>query len=144
MNRRIGGIIGAIVLALVGAVLVIAYANGADRRAESGTKVVSVYTVRTDEIPAGTPTADLGDRVARTDLPKKAVAEGAITDLKQVKGLVTGALLVAGSVVAVRTPPFARGSEFAAAPAKGSVTGSPIEISPGWKVGGACGAAGCS
>lgn len=95
MNRRTGGIIGAVVLALIGAVLVIAYANGADERAESGTKVVSVYTVRT-EIPAGTPTADLGDRVGRTDLPKKAVAEGAITNLKQIKGLVAGALLVPG------------------------------------------------
>lgn len=95
MNRRIGGIIGAVVLALIGAVLVIAYANGADERAEAGTKVVAVYTVRS-EIPAGTPTAELGDRVGRTDLPKKAVAEGAITNLNQVKGLVTGALLVSG------------------------------------------------
>jgi pilus assembly protein CpaB len=48
------------------------------------------------EIPAGTPTADLGDRVAKADLPRKAVADGAITNLKDVKGLVTGALLVKG------------------------------------------------
>jgi len=96
VNRRIGGIIGAIVLALIGAALVVAYANGADKRAQEGTKVVAVYTVRSEQIPAGTPTADLGDRVAKTDLPKKAVASGAITDLKQVKGLVTGALLVKG------------------------------------------------
>jgi pilus assembly protein CpaB len=96
VNRRIGGIIGAVVLALVGAVIVIAYANGADSRAESGIKVAKVYTVRTGEIPAGTPTADLGDRVALTSLPKKAIANGAITDLKDVKGLVTGALLVKG------------------------------------------------
>jgi pilus assembly protein CpaB len=95
VNRRIGGIIGAIVLAIIGAVLVLAYASGADRRAEKGTKVVAVYTVRA-EIPAGTPTADLGDRVAKADLPRKAVADGAITNLKDVKGLVTGALLVKG------------------------------------------------
>ena len=98
MNRRTGGIIGAIVLALIGAALVLVYANGADQRAQSGTKVVTVYTVRSD-VPAGTPTADLGDRVARTDLPRKAIAEGAVTDLREIKGLVAGALLVKGEQV---------------------------------------------
>ena len=66
MNRRIGGLIAAIVLALVGAILVIAYAKGADSRAQAGQKVVKVYVVRS-EIPAGTPTGDLGDRVAKED-----------------------------------------------------------------------------
>ena len=98
MNRRTGGIFGAIALALIGAVLVLVYANGADQRAQNGTKVVAVYTVRSD-IPAGTPTADLGDRVARTELPKKAIAEGAVTNLRDIKGLVAGALLVRGEQV---------------------------------------------
>ena len=98
MNRRIGGLIAAIVLALVGAILVIAYAKGADSRAQAGQKVVKVYVVRS-EIPAGTPTGDLGDRVAKQEIPRKVAASGAITNLKQIKGLVTGAVLVKGEQV---------------------------------------------
>jgi pilus assembly protein CpaB len=123
VNRRIGGIIGAIVLALIGAVLVIAYANGADQRAEDGTKVVAVYTVKSGQIPAGTPTSDLGDRVAKTDLPKKAVADGAITDLDQVKGLVTGALLVKGEQLVRQR--FTTPSAFQA-------SGSSVAVPPGY------------
>lgn len=137
MNRRIGGIIGAIVLALIGAVIVIAYANGADRRAESGTKVVAVYTVRS-EIPAGTPAADLGDRVGRTDLPKKAVADGAITDLKDVKGLVTGALLVKGEqlVRARFTTPSAYQSSGSSVAIPAGYLSTTISLAPERAVGG--------
>ncbi|MFM7270751.1 MAG: Flp pilus assembly protein CpaB [Actinomycetes bacterium] len=98
MNRRIGGLIAAIILALLGAILVIAYAKGADSRAQAGQKVVEVYVVQ-DEIPAGTPTGDLGDRVAKEEIPRKVVASGAITSLKQIKGLVAGAVLVKGEQV---------------------------------------------
>lgn len=137
MNRRIGGIIGAIVLALIGAVIVIAYANGADRRAESGTKVVAVYTVRS-EIPAGTPAADLGDRVGRTDLPRKAVADGAITDLKDVKGLVTGALLVKGEqlVRARFTTPSAYQSSGSSVAIPAGYLSTTISLAPERAVGG--------
>ena len=137
MNRRIGGIIGAIVLAIIGAVLVLADASGADRRAERGTKVVAVYTVRS-EIPAGTPTADLGDRVAKTDLPRKAVADGAITNLKDVKGLVTGALLVKGEqLVRPRfTTPSAYQSSGASVAIPAGYLTTTISLAPERAVGG--------
>lgn len=137
MNRRTGGIIGAIVLALIGAVLVLVYAKGADQRAQSGTKVVAVYTVRS-EIPAGTPTADLGDRVARTDLPKKAIADGAITDLKDVKGLVTGALLVKGEqlVRARFTTPSAFQSSGSSVAVPAGYLSTTISLAPERAVGG--------
>jgi pilus assembly protein CpaB len=137
VNRRIGGIIGAIVLALIGAVLVLAYANGADKRAESGTKVVAVYTVRS-EIPAGTPTADLGDRVAKADLPKKAVADGAITNLKDVKGLVTGALLVKGEQLVRQrfTTPSAYQSSGSSVAVPAGYLSTTISLAPERAVGG--------
>ena len=95
MNRRIGGLIAAVLLALVGAIIVILYANGADSRAAEGQKVVKVYIVRY-EIPAGTPTADIGDRAIKKEIPKNVVASGAITKLSEIKGLVAGAVLVPG------------------------------------------------
>lgn len=137
MNRRIGGIIGAIVLALIGAVLVLAYANGADKRAESGTKVVAVYTVRA-EIPAGTPSADLGDRVAKADLPKKAIADGAITNLEDVKGLVTGALLVKGEQLVRQrfTTPSAYQSSGSSVAVPAGYLSTTISLAPERAVGG--------
>jgi pilus assembly protein CpaB len=137
VNRRIGGIIGAIVLALIGAVLVLAYANGADKRAESGTKVVAVYTVRA-EIPAGTPSADLGDRVAKADLPKKAIADGAITNLEDVKGLVTGALLVKGEQLVRQrfTTPSAYQSSGSSVAVPAGYLSTTISLAPERAVGG--------
>ena len=61
-------------------------------------EAIKVYVVRS-EIPAGTPTGDLGDRVAKEEIPRKVAASGAITNLKQIKGLVTGAVLVKGEQV---------------------------------------------
>lgn len=137
MNRRIGGLIAAIVLALVGALLVIAYAKGADDRAQAGQKVVKVYVVRS-EVPAGTPTGDLGDRVAREQIPRKVVAQGAITDLKQIKGLVAGAVLVEGEqlVRARFTTPSAYQSTGASVAVPTDLLTTTLSLSPERAVGG--------
>ena len=121
MNRRVGGIIAAVVLALFGAVLVLAYAGNADSRAQEGQKLVSVFVVQS-EIPAGTSVSELGDRVAKKSLPKNAIAEGAITNLDQVKDLVSGAILVTGEQL-IRAR-FTTPSAFQS-------TGSSLSIPPG-------------
>lgn len=121
MNRRVGGIIGAVVLAIFGAVLVLAYAGNADSRAQEGQRLVSVFIVQS-EIPAGTSVSDLGDRVDKKPLPRTAIAEGAITNLKQVQALVSGAVLVKGEQL-VRAR-FTTPSAFQS-------TGSSLSIPPG-------------
>lgn len=90
-------------------------------RAQEGQKLVSVFVVQS-EIPAGTSVNELGDRVAKKPLPKTAVAEGAITDLDQVKGLVSGAVLVTGEQL-IRAR-FTTPSAFQS-------TGSSLSIPPG-------------
>ena len=116
-----GGIIGAVVLAILGAILVLAYAGNADSRAQEGQKLVSVFVVQS-EVPAGTAVSDLGDRAAKKLLPRTAIAEGAITNLKQVTGLVSGAVLVKGEQL-VRAR-FTTPSAFQS-------TGSSLSIPPG-------------
>jgi pilus assembly protein CpaB len=132
-----GGIIAAVVLALIGIVLVLAYAGAADDRAKEGQKVVKVYAV-ISEIPAGTNVADLGDRVAKKEIPRNVVADGAITNLSQIKGLVSGALLVKGEqLVRARftSPSSFQSNGVAVAIPAGFIT-TTISLSPERAVGG--------
>jgi pilus assembly protein CpaB len=95
-------LIGALLLALVGTLTIVAYVRGADARALDGQEVVDVYVV-SKSIPAGTPAEQLGDRVKAKSIVKQAVAEGAVTDLETLDGRVTGAALVPGEqLVAAR------------------------------------------
>ncbi|GGB43464.1 hypothetical protein GCM10011492_38070 [Flexivirga endophytica] len=57
MKRRIVAIAAALVLALVGALLVVSYVNGADARAVDAQNPVTAYVVK-KEVPAGTTLAD--------------------------------------------------------------------------------------
>ncbi|WP_026545630.1 Flp pilus assembly protein CpaB [Arthrobacter sp. 35/47] len=93
-SRLIAGV-AAIVLALVGAVMVFAYANRADARAVEDLEPVDVLVVQA-EVPAGTPVADLAASVATTQLPGKSVADTALPTLEGSAGMVTAVDLVPG------------------------------------------------
>lgn len=93
-SRLIAGV-AAIVLALVGAVMVFAYANRADARAVQDLEPVDVLVVQT-AVPAGTPVADLAASVATTQLPGKSVADTALPNLDGSAGMVTAVDLVPG------------------------------------------------
>lgn len=95
MNRRVLGLILAIALALVGTIAIVAYVNGAEDRALEGQKVVKVLVVK-DEVPAGTPAEDLGDRVELETIAAKVKAEGAVTTVTALEGKVASATLVPG------------------------------------------------
>ncbi|NJC23130.1 pilus assembly protein CpaB [Arthrobacter pigmenti] len=93
-SRLIAGI-AAVVLALVGAMMVYTYANGAEARAVEDLDPISVLVVQ-QPVPAGTPVSELGTAIAATELPATAVADTALKDLNSSEGKVTAVDLVVG------------------------------------------------
>ena len=98
MTTRIIAVILAAVLAIVGATLLIFYVRGADERAFDGAKLTQVLIVK-DDIASGTAASDLGTSVDLESVPSAYVAEGAITDVSQLKGLVAAVSLKPGEQV---------------------------------------------
>lgn len=98
MTTRIIAVVVAAVLAIVGAVLLIGYVRGADERAFDGAQLTEVLVVQ-DEIPAGTAGTDLGTAIDLKSVPTAYVAEGAITDAADLKGLVAAVSLEPGEQV---------------------------------------------
>jgi pilus assembly protein CpaB len=92
------GLVAAIALAALGTIAIVAYVNGAEERALAGQKVVKVLVV-TDDIPAGTPAEDLGDRVDLVEVAEKVKADGAVSTVTTLGGRVAGAHLVPGEQV---------------------------------------------
>ncbi|NKX56722.1 Flp pilus assembly protein CpaB [Arthrobacter mobilis] len=95
MNLRLLGAIAAVVLAVAGTVLIVAYVQDADRRALRGADPTEVYVVE-KTIPAATPAQDLAGYLKKRTVPAAAVADGAITDLAHAKGKVAAVDLVPG------------------------------------------------
>lgn len=83
------------VLAIVGALLIVSYAQGADQRAVRNLDPVPVLVVKT-AIPAGTPVEALAGSLAVEQLPATAVAESALSSLDASSGKVTAVDLVPG------------------------------------------------
>ena len=93
-SRLLAGVV-AVLLAIVGAVIVVSYAQGADQRAVSSLDPVGVLVV-TKAVPAGSPVEALKASVALEELPGAAVAETALNTLDGAAGKVTAADLVPG------------------------------------------------
>jgi pilus assembly protein CpaB len=98
VNRRVFALAGAIVLALIGTFAIVTYVQGADDRALAGESVVKVLVVK-EQVPAGTPATDLGDRVALEPVAEKVKADGAVTNTEQLGARVASATLVPGEQV---------------------------------------------
>jgi pilus assembly protein CpaB len=93
-SRLLAGVI-AVLLAIVGAVIVVSYAQGADQRAVSSLDPVDVLVV-TKAVPAGSSAETLQASVALQQLPGTAVAKTALNTLDGAVGKVTSADLVPG------------------------------------------------
>jgi pilus assembly protein CpaB len=80
MGRRIIAITAAVLLALVGVVAVVLYANGADQRAVASAQPRTVF-ISTQAVPAGTTLNDAiaGGLIVETSLPAKSVPAGSLT-----------------------------------------------------------------
>lgn len=95
MKSRLLGGIAALLLAIVGAVLLVVYIQGADARAAKGLDPVNVLTVK-ESIPLGTKAEDLGNRVQIKSVPQSAVPKGALSSLSEQDGKVTSVALEPG------------------------------------------------
>lgn len=95
MRRRLLAATAALVLAVVGAVVLVAYARGADARAMKGMQVASVLVVD-KPITEGTPGDQLKDLVRSELLPRVAAEPGRVTDLRQLAGKVAAVDLAPG------------------------------------------------
>ncbi len=93
--RRLIAALAALLLAGVGAVLLLGYVSAADRRAMAGMETVSVLVV-VKPVPKGTPAEKLTELVTRKTLPVKAVAPGTVSDLQPISGQVTSTDLQPG------------------------------------------------
>jgi pilus assembly protein CpaB len=98
MPRRFVAAIAAVLLAVLGAVILIGYVGGADARARSGEQLVPVLVVA-KKVAAGTAPDALAGSVTVQDVPRRLAAPGSIRDLSKVAGLVTGTELLPGEQV---------------------------------------------
>lgn len=98
MNKRVIAAVAAGVLALLGVLLLVKYAQGANDRAFEGAKLVSVVRL-TQNVPSGTSVADLAKSTEVVNLPDESVPDGAVTSLDQVTGLATNASVQKGEVL---------------------------------------------
>lgn len=123
MNRRVLGLVVAVVLAAVATVSIYLYVNRADERAAEEFELRQVY-VATQQIEAGT-SADAAISQAlieRRDLPDTAVADGAIGSLEQIQGQVAVSAITPGQQITT--------ASFGTSAAAGS-TGTDIEVPEG-------------
>lgn len=98
MLRRVLAAVVAIVLAVLGAVLVMSYASSADERAQAGLETVDVL-VAAEAIPVATPAEEMASLVETRSLPRTAVPEGAVADLAEVEDQVAGADILPGETL---------------------------------------------
>lgn len=95
MKTRLLGGVAALLVAIVGTVLLFTYIQNADNRAMANTETESVYLVD-KPVAAGTSVAELTDSLVSKDIPKVAVAPGAVSDLSKVQDQLTTVDLVPG------------------------------------------------
>lgn len=95
MKTRIIGAIVALILAAVGAFVLVTYVRGADARAAQGAESAEVYVVE-EAIPKGTPGEAVGEFVKIDTMPERNIAQGSVTDLNELEGLVADAEILPG------------------------------------------------
>ncbi|WP_440174558.1 Flp pilus assembly protein CpaB [Arthrobacter sp. SAFR-023] len=95
MNSRLLAGAAAVILALVGAMLVITYAEGADRRAVQDLEPVDVLVVKA-AVPAGTPVESMAASLITQQVPSSAVTGSSLKSLDESKGKVAAVDLVPG------------------------------------------------
>lgn len=98
MKKRLIAAVIAGVLALLGVVVLVAWANKAEDRAYKGADLVNVVRVTT-AVEAGTKADDLAASTEIAKLPSDAVPAGAVKDLASVAGLAATTTLQPGEVL---------------------------------------------
>lgn len=93
--RRTIGIIASVALVGLGALLLIGYVRGAEERALAGEELVGVYVVE-EPVDIGATAEEVVAAVRVEQIPTKVQAEGGVTSLDEIEGLVAGVDLVPG------------------------------------------------
>lgn len=96
--RRALGVVGAVLVALLGTMLLVGYVRGAEERALEGEELVEVLVVA-DAIPKGSPAEEIGDDLRLEMVPAKVQAEGSVNDISVLGDLVTSTELVPGEQI---------------------------------------------
>lgn len=95
MKTRIIGAIVALILAAVGAFVLVTYVRGADARAAEGAELAEVFIVQ-EVIPEGTAGESIEELVKVDTVPSRNLVEGHVTDLADLAGLVADAEILPG------------------------------------------------
>ena len=137
MNRRVLGVVLALVLAALVTWAIVQYVRSADDRAREGMELVTVLEVERT-VPPGTPAQEVDDYLTTADVPRDNVAEGALADLGAVSDLVTATELLPGEQVLasrfITAETLLARSQFAVPPGLLEVT---FTVNPERAVGGA-------
>ena len=100
MNRRLIGLVVALVLAAIATIIIINYVQTADERAREAEELAEVFVAQED-IEAGMAADDAIAQglIARDDVPARSVPSGAIADLGQIEGQVATQQIFEGEVI---------------------------------------------
>jgi pilus assembly protein CpaB len=96
--RRAIAVAVSLILAIAGTFLLVRYVQGAEDRALEGEVLVDVLVVD-DIIRRGSSVEDLAGRVKVEQVPAKVAADGVVTDLETLAGMVVGVDLLPGEQV---------------------------------------------
>lgn len=95
MNRKLIGLLASLLLAAAGTIVLVGYVRSAEARALQDERLVDVLVVA-DRIQSGTLGTEVTDDVRMQKIPAKVRAEGAVTDLAELSGLVADVDLLPG------------------------------------------------
>jgi pilus assembly protein CpaB len=98
MKQRFIGIVASVLLAVMGAGLLVMYVRGAEHRALKGQKATQVLVV-TDMVAKGTKAEDIGARTREEMVPAKVAAQGAVASIESLAGEVALVDLLPGEQV---------------------------------------------
>jgi pilus assembly protein CpaB len=114
-RRRLITIAAAVLLTLFGTVVILAYVNSAEQRAQQGQELTTVL-VPIEEIEAGVPAAQLAERVTTEEIPAELRPEDAVSRLDELDDQVAAVALLPGEPLRAsrfQEPGQARGGQAA-------------------------------
>ena len=95
MNRRVIGVVAAVLVAAVGTAFLVAFVRAAEDRALAGEETVEVFVV-SEQVERGTPAEEVEAFLRSERVPAKVRADGSVTDLDALEGTVTSVALMPG------------------------------------------------
>lgn len=99
-RQRLFAALGALALAIVGTVGMVAYVSGAEERAAAGEDRVEVW-VAERRVPPGTPGESIGSFTTLESVPRKLVTNDTVGDLADLTGLVAEVEILQGEILSI-------------------------------------------